>query len=574
MKILSISIIFISYFILFFSANAASYYINNSTYNADDIYTTAVGNNANNGTSPSTPKATFANLWSTYGPSGTNVITTGDVIYIDAGTYTSSSATAPNCWCNFNINKSITIQGVSANKTIIDNNNVGTSGSYYFADLTASVTINDIQFIHYSNFAAGNGQVFNISGTGAPGVSLNDVITDDNGGTGGFAAIKITGASTVSIDGGGQLCDGVSYSYAGGIDVVGSGSTISLTVTNHIFSGNSRDNDYGGALKISGTGTITVNVSNSIFTGNSTTSDSYSGASIFASSGTLNVTDCIIENSLTYNNSSKKGSACYFTGGTQNFTRVLVRNNVNGTSTAGTSTYGTIAVSGGALTLSSCYFSGNSSKRGNDVYSTSGSISASNTTFASSATGYNVYKNGGTITLVNSGNPTNTGGVTFTNTTAPSAFTTPTTPSFSGDCGSGIVLPLVLLDCRIYKKANDAVLDWRTSNEVDLEGYEILKSIDGTNWERIGFQIANGSEKINQYKFVDSNFSEEIEYYKIIGNDQNGYKMEFPILSLKKDNNTEVEYYNLLGQKVDVNSKGILLKKHKDGYPIQKCFQE
>ena len=76
------------------NAYATNYYINDATYNASDIFTTAVGNNANNGTAASTPKATLANLWATYGPAGTNVI--GHAI-IDSGSTTAvTQATASN----------------------------------------------------------------------------------------------------------------------------------------------------------------------------------------------------------------------------------------------------------------------------------------------------------------------------------------------------------------------------------------------------------------------------------------------------------------------------------------------
>jgi len=552
------------------------FYINNGTLDANDVYTTAVGNNANNGISPSTPKLTFASVWTTYGPSGTNIITDGDIIYVDAGTFQSTTATSPNCECGFTINKAISIIGVSPTKTIFDNNNEGSFGSYYFANLNASVTISGIQFINYSNFAAGNGQVLNIFGTSTPGVTLTNVITNDNGGTGGNAAIKITGNSTVVIDGGGQLCDGASYSYAGGIDVVGSGSTINLTITDHVFAGNSRDNDNGAALNISGSGTINVDISNTIFSGNSTTHASYAGASIFASAGTLTLTDCIIESSQTNNSTVKYGAACLFTGGTQNFTRVLIRNNANGTSSSGSSTYGTVAVNGGALTLTDSYFSGNSSKQGNDIYSGSGSISATNTTFGSTAPGFNVYRVGGTVTLTNSGSPSNTGTPTFNNTTAPSAFTTPSTPGFTGNCNN-IVLPIELITFDAYKVDNFAKITWSTASETNNNYFTIEKSYDGRNWFEITqVNSVGNSTRQTYYQFEDKTFMEEINYYRLSQTDFNGKSKTYnPKSVLFEKDKVDYIYRNVLGQEVDYKNSpsGVYLKCFSDGTSI-KVFKD
>lgn len=62
---------------------ATNYYVNdNST--SSDIYCSAVGNDANNGTSGATPKATVGSVLSTY------ALAAGDIVYIDTGNYTES----------------------------------------------------------------------------------------------------------------------------------------------------------------------------------------------------------------------------------------------------------------------------------------------------------------------------------------------------------------------------------------------------------------------------------------------------------------------------------------------------
>lgn len=59
----SISILFL--IITALSANSTNYYVNNNS-TTGDVYCTAVGNSANNGTSPSTPKALISQVLTSY----------------------------------------------------------------------------------------------------------------------------------------------------------------------------------------------------------------------------------------------------------------------------------------------------------------------------------------------------------------------------------------------------------------------------------------------------------------------------------------------------------------------------
>ena len=67
-------------FIRLIMAESFYYYVNDP-YTASDRYCTVDGDDANNGTSPSTPKRTITNLLSTYN------LTPGAVVFIDNGTY-------------------------------------------------------------------------------------------------------------------------------------------------------------------------------------------------------------------------------------------------------------------------------------------------------------------------------------------------------------------------------------------------------------------------------------------------------------------------------------------------------
>lgn len=564
-------LLFLSFIIIAFGLNATPYYVDDATANdANDIYSTGtiIGNNSNSGLTKLLPKLTLANLWVTYGPSGTNVIVAGDTIYIDAGTYTSASAVVGTCNCGFTINVAITIQGAGPTKTIFDNNYVGIAGSYYFANLTASVSIKDLQLIKYASNQ--NGQAIQISDTGAPGVTLTNVLLNSNGGSSRYAALYIGSNSTVNITGGGQQCNGdASHNASGGIDVVG--TSIVLNVTNAVFANNYKSSaaavGHGAALSITGANSTTdVTLTSCLFSGNETDNDAASGGAIYATSGDLAMTDCVIENSNTYQLNVKYGGAAYFTGGTQLFTRVLVRNNTN----SGGSTYGTVSVNGGALTLTNCYFSGNTSDRGKDIYCKSGSITATNTTFGSAANQTATY--GGTITITNCGTPTNQySSGTFTNNGgSASAFTTPTTPTFSGVCGEIVTLPVELLYF-LAEKQNDYSINvlWSTLTERNNDYFIIKKSIDGIEWNEIIRENGAGTSHSQiDYSVSDHLEMAKIVYYQLTQVDFDGKRISFDPVSVRfKNESKEFYYVNMMGQVVDWERafSGIYLKIDESG---------
>jgi parallel beta-helix repeat protein len=107
---------------------ATDYYVDDAS-NTGDVWTPgAVGNNTNNGLTITTPKATIANVLSSY------VLGAGDVIYVDAGTYTETG---------INIGTSddgsggsyMTIRGASNSLTIF--NTTATANTFNFS--TSSV---------------------------------------------------------------------------------------------------------------------------------------------------------------------------------------------------------------------------------------------------------------------------------------------------------------------------------------------------------------------------------------------------------------------------------------------------
>lgn len=143
-----------------FSNGPFIYYISSAATTNNNVYTTALGNDANLGTDPSTPKATLDSLFSAY------TLGAGDIVYIDTGTYTlSSTLTVP------------AIQG-------------GTAGL-------------PVQFIGSTNYQAG-GTVFNRTSTAANqsvfNVAAQGLLLRDIQFQGGGVGLRLDGAHNITLD--------------------------------------------------------------------------------------------------------------------------------------------------------------------------------------------------------------------------------------------------------------------------------------------------------------------------------------------------------------------------------------
>ena len=268
-----ILILFVFLFVWSREVYATNYYVNNNS-TTGDVFCTAVGVAGNNGTSAATPKATLSNLYSTYGPSGTNVLTSGDIIYVDAGTYTSSDR-----------NISITVAGLKIigagmAKTIFDNNN----GDHNFIRLNANnITIQDFYIKRYSKSGSTYAPAINITEGAYTGINITRVQVDNNGATSALYPIEIGANASVTFNAGGGSCnDG--WVLSGGVRIYGAGTVVNFT--NYLFVGNMR-NEHGAGLRVENG---TVKVYNSIFTSNITDSDKY-GSAIYVAGGTVNIYD-------------------------------------------------------------------------------------------------------------------------------------------------------------------------------------------------------------------------------------------------------------------------------------------
>lgn len=77
-------------------------------------------------------------------------------------------------------------------------------------------------------------------------------------------------------------------------------------------------------------------------------------------------------------------------------------------------------------------------------------------------------------------------------------------------------LPVNLLAFDAFKLDQAVQIHWTTTNEINVDKYEILKSVNGTDYVSIGsVRSNNASESINQYSFIDNNPVEGMQYYRL-----------------------------------------------------------
>jgi hypothetical protein len=83
----------------------------------------------------------------------------------------------------------------------------------------------------------------------------------------------------------------------------------------------------------------------------------------------------------------------------------------------------------------------------------------------------------------------------------------------------GAVLPINLLSFSGYKESDHIVLRWSTGSESNNRGFEILRSKDGINYNKIGFanSLAPGgnSNRVLNYIFRDNNPAGVKQYYRL-----------------------------------------------------------
>ncbi len=84
-------------------------------------------------------------------------------------------------------------------------------------------------------------------------------------------------------------------------------------------------------------------------------------------------------------------------------------------------------------------------------------------------------------------------------------------------------LPAELLSFHARPESQNVLLDWTIAQEENVEGYEVQRSYDGSNFETIHFEKAIGTSDKYTYRFVDKNVRNNQDlFYRINTKDRDG----------------------------------------------------
>lgn len=131
-------------------------------------------------------------------------------------------------------------------------------------------------------------------------------------------------------------------------------------------------------------------------------------------------------------------------------------------------------------------------------------------------------------------------------------------------------LPVELISFEGVNLEEGNMLIWKTASEINSDYYLVEHSTTGEFDENsvIGNKTAAGnSNQVIEYSFLDNNFKETINYYRITQVDFNGeYKIYGPIsIDNRTTKKVVIKYVNLLGQVVDKDYQGFLFEVYSDG---------
>lgn len=507
---------------------ATNYYVNNSDLTGD-VFTTAVGNNSNSGTSPGAPKATLSNLLSTY----SGIITSGDLVFIDAGSYLMTDANIV-LGASFN---GISIIGAGSSLTFFNNNSTSVDANRWANVTGSNITLQGIYLTGY-NYGLGGASTLNISG--AVNLTVTDVQINENSSGGGASAIVISGGSSVNFSGGGSNCNPSGSSVAGGgVNIEGNGNIVSFT--NYTLTGNAKSLQGGSGMRISGDNTTFVTITNSTVSDNVNTS-AEGGAGIYISGANLTITNSCVTGNSTLNGSGPKygGGITLARGATLNASNCHFGNNlVSNSGKGGAISINTSFTGSGTTataTFTTCSFTNNSAdSEGNHIYLRVGSsnpatIIINECTF--SATAQDVRQdNSGTVTVTNSGTSLTLSGTNITNNAiAPMTTATTFCPSSTVPCFS--ILPVELIEFSANCDDGVPVIHWTTASERNNDYFLLERLLEDETFSLITIIKGNGnSQNEITYSYTDLEARPEINYYRLSQVDFNGQRETFSVIS-------------------------------------------
>jgi hypothetical protein len=513
--------------------------------NATNYYVTVGGSGTGTGIDATNKSATLQNIFTTYD------LGTGDIIYVDAGTYTETGIVVGSN------DEAFTIQGAALSAgiptTIFD---AASTARWLLVGnaLNDNITINNI-YIKDHKQSTGSGPNEGGGGvkviTGATGLSINYCYFDN--------------------------CDSrtnFSQNYGGGIY-----ASEGISVSNCTFL-NCNAEYNGGAIAMSLSPTTGSNISYCTFYSN--LASNYGAALYYGISSTQTLT---FTNNLVYSNQNSGGGTAAIvvinTGSTLNITNCTITKNGN----ASIGTGGVLALSSAKCNIVNSIIYDNLGSTYDDVYNNTATVTMKNS----------FYKSQNSVTLTA---PNSTTDPLFTNaatndytlqasstavdygtlTGAPSddilSYTRTVVPDAGAfEYGGAVPLPISLINFEANLIKDRVLLSWQTETERNNDYFTVEKTLDGIDYEIVGIVHSNGNSiTINRYVLNDFNLSNNIIYYRLKQTDFDGNPSFSKLISVdnRGGKNKVVGVYNVLGQEVNQYYHGVVIVLFDDGSTVKK----
>jgi hypothetical protein len=91
-------------------------------------------------------------------------------------------------------------------------------------------------------------------------------------------------------------------------------------------------------------------------------------------------------------------------------------------------------------------------------------------------------------------------------------------------------LPTIITNFKVYQKNTGIQLEWNTQSEINLDSYEVEKSMDGSNFTKAGTVIAKG---LSAYNWFDASPTNGSNYYRLKMIDKDGSFKYSSIVNVK-----------------------------------------
>ena len=145
------------------------------------------------------------------------------------------------------------------------------------------------------------------------------------------------------------------------------------------------------------------------------------------------------------------------------------------------------------------------------------------------------------------------------------SYNSQTTSSYFG---IDAILPVSLISFNAIKEKEQVLLKWETENEINLSGFEIQRSQDGSQFETIGTIQPRNSNSKQVYQSVDKRPLKGIIYYRLKILDQNAAIKYSDIVKIENRNGklwvevSPVPFHNKLNLSIKGETKNAMFQLH------------